>query len=123
MSKKRGVLLCVIAIPVAMAVSSCTSSSALHVLNSDLTARQFTGDSNITQSMAAVTGTVRNESDSAAAGCRVTVEFFDDRNGSLGSSSTDRASLGPGESWSFSVQLTNGDAWKARSYKIIATNR
>jgi hypothetical protein len=110
--------LCVVAVFLA-----CAPASALRVLNSDLTAREFTGDSNVTKSMAAVTGTLRNEGDSAASNCRVVVEFFDDQKNSLGSAAATKGSLDSGETWNFVVQLTNPDAWKARSYSATVSNQ
>jgi hypothetical protein len=102
---------------------SCLPGSPLKVISSDITARQFTGDSNATRAMAAVSGVAVNNSDSTLTDCSLTVDFFDDQGNTIGSSVASRQSLGPGENWNFNVQLTNADAWKARKYRISTSNR
>ena len=115
----RVCLLCLTLLPAA----ACAPSTSLQVLNASLTAREFTGDLNSTKSMAVVSGVARNGGDEPISDCRVTVTFYDENGNSLGSSEASQQSLGPGESWSFAAQLTSPDAWKARSYKLVAANR
>jgi len=102
--------------------SSCTPVSSIEIVNSELTAREFTGDQNVKNSMAVLTGTARNTKDSSIRNCIITVTFYDTQKNSIGVVSTARESLGPGETWSFVVQLTSPDAWKARSYNINVSN-
>ena len=104
-------------------LTAACSGGSLQVSDEALTSRQFTGDSNGTKGMAAVSGIARNMSDSSISDCKVNVVFYDEHGGSLGSSEVDRSSLGPGETWNFTVQLTSPDTWKARSYKLTASNR
>jgi spermidine/putrescine-binding protein len=122
-SRKHAILFALLVFLVLPTILACAQASSLRVLSSDLTARQFIGDSNVTKSMAAVTGTLRNEGDSAASNCRVVVEFFDDQKNSLGSAAATKESLASGETWNFVVQLTNPDAWKARSYSATVSNQ
>ncbi len=102
--------------------TACSSTNSLQILNQDLTTRQFQGQTNTSQSMAAVTGTAKNMESHSITGCEITVTFFDERGQFIGVASTTRDSLGVGEVWNFTVQLTNPDAWKARSYKMVATS-
>ena len=73
--------------------------------------------------MAAVTGTAKNIDNHAINGCEIRVTFLDEQKCVIGVASTTRESLSVGEAWYFTVQLTNPDAWKARSYEITATCR
>jgi hypothetical protein len=102
---------------------ACGSIGSLQILSQDLTTRQFTGQTNTSQSLAAVTGTAKNVESRSINGCEIKVTFYDERRQVIGVASTTRESLGAGEVWNFTVQLTNPDAWKARTYEIIATNR
>ncbi len=102
---------------------ACGSSGSLQIVSQQLTTRQFTGQTNSAQSMAAVTGTAKNIDNRTINGCEIDVTFFDEQRNMIGAASTTRASLGVGEVWYFTVQLTNPDAWKARSYEITATSR
>jgi len=102
---------------------ACGSSGSLQILSQQLTTRQFTGQTNTAQSMATVTGTARNIDNRAINGCKIKVTFLDEQRNIVGVASTARESLDVGEVWYFTVQLTNPDAWKTRSYEITATNR
>jgi hypothetical protein len=104
-------------------LTACGSSTGLQIESQQLTTRQFTGQTNTAQSMAAVTGTVKNIEDHTISGCQIKVTFLDEQKGVIGVASTTRESLNAGEVWYFTIQLTNPDAWKARSYEIIATSR
>ncbi|MGA2159446.1 MAG: FxLYD domain-containing protein [Dehalococcoidia bacterium] len=102
---------------------ACGSGGSLQILTQQLTTRQFTGQTNTSQSMAAVSGTAKNVSNHAVSGCEIKVTFVDEKGNVVGIASTTRDSLGAGEVWYFGVQLTNPDAWKARSYEIAATSQ
>jgi hypothetical protein len=103
--------------------AACTAASSLQITGPELTAREFTGDLNTKSSMAVLTGTARNTKDVTARNCVLTVTFYDAQNNNIGVASATRESLGPGETWSFTVQLTNPDAWKARRYELKASNQ
>ncbi|MGD0355870.1 MAG: FxLYD domain-containing protein [Dehalococcoidia bacterium] len=102
--------------------TACGSQGSLQIIDQQLTTRQFTGQTNAAQSLAAVTGTAKNISNRIISGCEIKVTFIDERKDIIGVASTTRGSLGAGEVWYFTVQLTNPDAWKARGYEIIATS-
>lgn len=102
---------------------ACSSGSGFRILKNELTVRQFPGNSPLTQSMAAVTGTATNPGESAIEECVITVIFYDDEKNKLGTGTATRPSLGPGEIWNFAVQITGPDAWKARTYDIIPSNK
>jgi hypothetical protein len=112
------VLLNTFALLVCMLFSACASSAGLSITNSSLTAREFTDNSNVKQSMAAVTGQVRNVSQATIQNVKTKVIFYDSQKQVIGEAATIRESISAGETWSFTVQLTNSDAWKARSYDI-----
>lgn len=101
----------------------CSGSSGLQIISHDLTVRQFTGDLNTIKSMAVVTGSAKNVSNAPLSDCNINVRYFDADKNLIGVSSAYRQFLEPGEVWSFTVQLTAPDAWKARSYDISGTNR
>ena len=100
---------------------SCGPAGSLQILNQQLTTSQFTG--NTSQSVAAVTGTAKNIENHTLSECEIKVTFLDEGNQVVGVASTTRESLGAGEVWYFTVQLTNADAWKSRSYEITASAR
>jgi predicted small lipoprotein YifL len=102
--------------------TACGSKGSLQIIDQQLTTRQFTGQTNAAQSLAAVTGTAKNISNSIISGCEIKVTFLDERKDIIGVASTTRESLGAGEVWYFTAQLTNPDAWKARSYEITSTS-
>lgn len=101
----------------------CSGSSGLQIISHDLTVRQFTGDLSTIKSMAVVTGSAKNISSAPLSDCNINVRYFDSDKNLIGVSSAYRQFLEPGEVWSFTVQLTAPDAWKARSYDISGTNR
>jgi hypothetical protein len=103
--------------------ASCGKGSGLQIVSHNLTARQFTGDLNSTKSMAVVTGIAKNIDNVPVTECNITVRYFDADKNIIGVSSAYKQFLEPGEVWSFAVQLTTPDAWKARSYDISGTSR
>jgi hypothetical protein len=102
---------------------SCASASGMQVLNHQLTPREFTGDLNQTRAMAVVSGAVKNINAEPIRYCAVKITFYDAERNNIGVAVSTRESMGPGEIWNFTVQLTNSDAWKARSYTIDTSNR
>ena len=103
--------------------AACISASNLQIVDSQLTAREFTGDLNIKSSMAVVSGTAKNPKGFSIKNCVISVTFYDAQRNSIGVASATRQSLDAGETWNFIVQLTNSDAWKARSYDINASDQ
>jgi len=115
--------LCILVLAAALLIS-CSSGPGFRLLKHELTVRQFPpGNSPQTQSMAAVTGTATNPGNTTVAGCLITVTFYDSEKNKLGIATASRESLGPGEVWNFSAQITGPDAWKARSYSIVPSNK
>jgi len=102
---------------------SCNRGGGLQIISHDLTARQFTGDLNSTKSMAVVTGIAKNVDKVPLTECNIAVRYFDADKNLIGVSSAYKQYLEPGEVWSFTVQLTAPDAWKARSYEISGSCR
>ena len=105
-----------------ISLTACSASS-LKIMSSDITSREFTNESNIKSSMSVVTGTARNEANVAIRSCLISVTFYDAQGNRIGQASSSRDMLGPGETWNFTVQLTDSDAWKVRKYDISASNR
>ncbi|MCX6007487.1 MAG: FxLYD domain-containing protein [Chloroflexi bacterium] len=103
--------------------AACISASNLKIIDSQLTAREFTGDLNIKSSMAVVSGTAKNSKDSSINNCVISVIFYDAQKNNIGVASATRQSLDAGETWNFIVQLTSSDAWKARSYDINTSDQ
>jgi hypothetical protein len=103
--------------------AGCISASNLQVVDSHLTTREFTGDLNLKSSMAVVSGTAKNTRDAAINNCVILVTFYDAQRNNIGVASATRQSLNAGETWSFIVQLTGPDAWKARSYDINTSDQ
>jgi len=120
---KYGHWLACIALLLVIISASCNRGSGLQLISHDLTARQFTGDLNSTKSMAVVTGIAKNIENVPVTECNITVRYFDADKNLIGVSSAYKQFLEPGEVWSFTVQLTAPDAWKARSYDISSTSR
>jgi hypothetical protein len=103
--------------------AACTSASNLQIIDSQLTAREFTGDLNIKSSMAVVSGTAKNSKDSLIKSCVISVTFYDAQRNNIGVASASRQSLDAGKTWNFNVQLTSSDAWKACSYDIRTSDQ
>jgi len=120
---KHGHWLICIALFLVIISGGCNRGSGLQLISHDLTARQFTGDLNSTKSMAVVTGIAKNVDNVPVTECNITVRYFDADKNVIGVSSAYKQFLEPGEVWSFTVQLTAPDAWKARSYDISSTSR
>lgn len=114
--------LCILVLAAALLIS-CSSGPGFRLLKHELTVRQFPGNLPQTQSMAAVTGTATNPGNTTVAGCLITVTFYDYEKNKLGIATASKESLSPGEMWNFSVQITGPDAWKARSYSIVPSNK
>jgi hypothetical protein len=102
---------------------SCNTVAGLQITGHNLTTRQFTGDLNSIKSMAVVTGLAKNVDTVPLAECNIAVRYYDADKNVIGVSSAYKQFLEPGEVWSFTVQLTSPDAWKARSYDISSTSR
>jgi hypothetical protein len=102
---------------------SCSSGAGFQVLKNELTVRQFQGNSTQTQSMAAVTGNASNPGNTVVTNCVITVIFYDAARNKLGEATATKDSLGPGEVWNFSAQITGPDAWKASTYEIIPSSK
>jgi hypothetical protein len=102
---------------------ACISASNLQIVDSQLTAREFTGDLNLKRSMAVVSGTAKNNKDLSIKNCVISITFYDAQGNNIGVASATRESLSAGETWNFIVQLTSPDAWKARSYDIKASDQ
>jgi hypothetical protein len=115
-------LLPVILIP-ALLVVACGTCDGLDIFSHQLTVRQFTGDLNSTRSVAVVSGEARNTSQTAINSPVIEVTFYDAQKNIIGSVSTYREFLEPGEIWNFSAQLTSPDAWKARDYQITGSTK
>ncbi|MDD5398513.1 MAG: FxLYD domain-containing protein, partial [Dehalococcoidia bacterium] len=64
-----------------------------------------------------------NSSSAPLSDCNINVRYFDAGKNLIGVSSAYKQFKEPGEVWSFTVQLTAPDAWKARSYEISGTSR
>ena len=111
-------LLVVLLLPPGMA---CSTGAGLEIISHQLTARQFTGDLNSTQSVAIVSGVAKNTGKAPVNSPVIEVTFYDDQKNIIGSASTSRGFLEPAEIWNFSVQLTSPDAWKARDYRVTAS--
>jgi len=120
---KYGRWLICLALLLVLVIAGCSRDGGMQIVSHDLTTRQFTGDLNSTRSMAVVTGTARNFNSVPLTECNITVSYLDSDKNVIGVSSTYRQFLEPGEVWSFTVQLTGPDAWKARSYEISSTSR
>jgi hypothetical protein len=120
---RMNALLAVLAVCLCVSLISCAGGSGLKITGAQLTAREFTGDNNATRAMAAVTGVATNSTDSPLKNCSIAVTFYDGGRNSIGTASSNRESLNPGEAWNFTVQLTSADAWKARSYSIDSSCR
>jgi hypothetical protein len=120
---KYGHWIACLALLLVITSSGCKGATGLQLISHDLTARQFTGDLNSTKSMAVVTGVAKNVDDVPVTECNITVRYFDADKNLIGVSSAYKQYLEPGEVWSFTVQLTAPDAWKARSYDIGSTSR
>ncbi|MDD5397739.1 MAG: FxLYD domain-containing protein [Dehalococcoidia bacterium] len=112
-----------VVILLAVISGGCSRSSGLQIVSHDLTVRQFTGDLNSIKSMAVVTGSAKNSSSAPLSDCNINVRYFDADKNLIGVSSAYKQFMEPGEVWSFTVQLTAPDAWKARSYEISGTSR
>jgi hypothetical protein len=118
---RRYFLILLIALPLALV--SCGSGARFQVLKNELTVRQFQGNSAQTQSMAAVTGNAVNPGNTEVTNCVITVIFYDASKNKLGVATATKDSLGPGEVWNFSAQITGPDAWKASTYEIIPSTK
>ena len=103
--------------------AGCNKVASLQIISHDLTARRFTGDLNSTKSMAVVTGLAKNVDTVPVTECNIAVRYYDADKNVVGVSSAYKQFLEPGEVWSFTVQLTTPDAWKACSYDISGTSR
>jgi hypothetical protein len=113
---------CILSLLVLIA-AACSTGGGLQIISHELTTRQFTGDLNSTMGMAVVTGIAKNIDTVPITRCNITVRYFDADKNIVGVSSAQKQFLEPAEVWSFTVQLTSPDAWKARSYDISSTNQ
>ena len=100
---------------------ACGAGGGLEVISHQLSVRQFTGDLNSTRSVAIVSGVAKNAGKAPINNPVIEVTFYDDQKNIIGSASTSRGFIEPGEIWNFSAQLTSPDAWKVRDYRITAS--
>ena len=83
--------------------------------------QEYTGDA--TQSSAVVSGVAVNSGRWNIRDGMVSVSFYDYKGNVLGVNSDNKSSLGPGDSWSFKVELKGRDAWDVARYEIITSNK
>ena len=102
---------------------ACSTGVGLDIVSHQLTTRQFTGDLNSTKSAAIVSGVARNSGKAPISNPAIEVTFYDAQKNIIGSASTSRGFLEPGETWDFSAQLTSPDAWKVRDYRITGSTK
>ena len=102
-------------------VLACSAGAGLEIISHQLSVRQFTGDLNSTKSVAIVSGVAKNAGKAPIDNPVIEVTFYDDQKNIIGSASTSRGFIEPGEIWNFSAQLTSPDAWKARDYRVTAS--
>ena len=102
---------------------ACSTGAGLEIISHQLSVRQFTGDLNSTKSVAIVSGAAKNNSNAPLNNPVIEVTFYDGRKNIIGSASTSRGFLEPGEVWNFSAQLTSPDAWKATDYRVTGSTK
>jgi len=120
----RGIInTAIIFLALILVLPSCDTGASFRITKHELTVRQFPDSTPQTRSMAVVTGSAYNLGNKGIVGCRITVIFFDGDGNMLGTGSATKEYMGPADVWNFSIQITGPDAWKARTYKITATNK
>ena len=82
----------------------------------DIRTHEFTGG--MPQSTATVLGQAQNVGTATIGVAQITVEFYDAGGRLVGTASTTKDNLKPGEDWTFSAQITGPDAWKSVKYKV-----
>jgi len=110
-------ILCIFIIPVA----ACITGSELQVTEHGIVVQEYTGD--VTQSLAVVSGTARNTGNWNIRDGIVTISFYDYKGNVLGVISDSKPVLGPGETWSFKIELRGKDAWNVARYSIATSNK
>ena len=100
---------------------ACISGNELQVVDHRIVVQEYTGDAG--QSSAVVSGTARNTGNWNIREGRVSVSFYDYKGNVLGVLSDSKPLLGPGELWSFKVELKGKDAWNVARYSLTASNK
>ena len=99
-------------------IAGCSSpepQGELKILNADIRTHEFTGG--MPQSTATLLGRAQNVGTANIGVAQITVEFYDAGGGLVGTASTTKDNLKPGEDWQFSAQIAGPDAWKSVKYK------
>ncbi len=113
------VLILLIAISCGAILISCSqgpsSPDSIKLLNHNMTVQKFGASPS---SVAVVSGSAQNVSNSVIAKATVVVTFYDDKGNVIDTASASTTNFRAGEFWNFSTQSSGPDSWKIVDYKI-----
>jgi hypothetical protein len=89
----------------------------LQIIDHALAVHEFTGDS--PKSTAVITGTAQNTGDTPIHNAVIIANFYTKDGELLATESATRDDLAPGEKWTFTIQTSSPDAWKAKRYEVF----
>jgi hypothetical protein len=115
---QRYLIMFVVFMALCVCIAGCSSPEPqgdLKILSADLRTHEFTGG--MPQSTATVLGQAQNVGTASIGVAQITGEFYDAGGRLIGTASTTKDNLKPGEDWQFSAQIVGPDAWKSVKYK------
>jgi hypothetical protein len=100
---------------------ACSPGSHLQVLQHNITVNEFTADA--AQSVATVTGIVKNQGIWPVQSCTVIADFYDYKGYKIGTYSDTLQRLEPGQTCDFKVELKGTEAWKVATYSVSVVGK
>lgn len=112
---------CLIGIITLAGITGCAGVTGFRVIEHNIVVSEYTADA--AQSVAVVRGVAANTGAWPLESCVVGVTFYDFAGNKLDECSTSRKGLGPGENWSFNLELKGQQAWKVARYSLSAFSK
>ena len=112
---------CLVALILLAGTTGCADAADFQVIEHNIVVSEYTAD--VTQSVAVVRGVAANTGAWPLESCGVSVTFYDFAGNKLDECSSSCKRLGPGENWSFNVELKGQQAWKVARYSLSAFSK
>jgi hypothetical protein len=112
---------CLVGLVMLAGIMGCTDTTGFQVIEHNIVVSEYMADAE--QSVAAVRGVATNSGAWPLEGCGVSVTFYDLAANKLDVYSSSCKRLGPGENWSFNVELKGQQAWKVARYSLSTFNK
>ena len=112
---------CLVGLIALAGIAGCAGATGFQIIEHNIVVSEYTTDA--AQSVAVVRGVAANTGAWPLEGCGVSVIFYDFAGNKLDECSSSCNRLGPGENWSFNIELKGQQAWKVARYSLSAFSK